>query len=248
MLRRITAPFRWLVDLITITDNLLLLLFSLAALLALAVVVIPVLLPEFAPFIEPRVSCTSLSAPSGGGARSMLAVTDDIQELELDLRMRDITIEPGQPLRIDVIFNNVDRGPIILFMPEVEDLIQGSNVGVGVTIEIRDVNTGATLNYGIPNIALPATFDDNDIHLLEGRNRCVQSYELQPNLPQGTYSISASYFNNRTGQLVPQPDRTIDPGLATQGVWASNVALNSPAIRFIVFVPTPTPIPQPAAP
>jgi|GEM_PF-4523984 len=250
MISRLTAPLRNLIGFITSLDNIFLLLATLGMLIALAVIVFPLVLPQFAPFLEPRVDCVGLAPPTGSGARSMLAVTDDFQDLQLDLRLTDTTIEPGQPIEVEVIFSNDDRGPIILFMPEITDLVQGSTVGLGIRIIIEDLNNpGAQLIYGIPNRDYGTTFDDADIHLLRARNQCEQGYELSDaNLPQGVYSIQAVYFNNRTGQLIQQPNRTVPPGVTTQGVWTATQQLLSPSIRFEVLPPaTLTPIPQPAA-
>jgi hypothetical protein len=237
------APVNYVRD----TDNLVLLLIGIFIGLALALFVVPVLMPRFAPFIRAGVPCNRLAAPEGGSNRSMLSFKNESPpNLNLDLILEDRTITQGQPLEFQVVFNNDDQGPVVLFMPQTEDLILNSGAPVGVSVEVRNIVTGQGLLFGIPGGSVPAfnqPYRDSEIHLVEGRTRCSQKYTIDITaLPPGEYSVFASYSNTSEGILLPE--EISDPAIRTQGVWASTRPIESPEIRFRIEPPaTPTPPP-----
>jgi hypothetical protein len=228
--------------LITDTDNILLLAGLIAVLLGLLWFINPLLVSRFIPTVQYGVKCNDLGPPRGGGSRSLLSLRgNDFQNLRIDLRLGDSTIPQGEALDVNVIFQNEDIGPIILFMPENEALILNSGATLGVRLEIRDLNTGNLLTYSIPLAALPqgAAYREGELHLLEARARCRQSYKINPGLPVGEYTLRAIYSNTQPGLIQPRPNRTVDPGIPNQGVWVSTQGLSSPELRFSI-VPPPT--------
>jgi hypothetical protein len=234
-------------------DKILLLLIALAALLAVNLVLFPVLIPFATPFFAPGVACNQLGPPQGGNSRSMLALRgEDFQELGLKLELSRPQIGAEDELSLRVSFSNEDTGPIILFMPTNPDLVLGSDPGLGLRINIQDINNpNSSQVYGIPATAFQSavqngSFRPLDLHLLQAHDECHQSYQFALGLPPGEYRISASYGNTQAGVLQARPGEALDPLLRTQGVWASNVRLQSEELRFsILAAPTATPVPAP---
>lgn len=254
---------RTLWQLIIDTDNIILLLAGIGLSLALVIFILPVLVPFLfenspitMPFVKPGVSCSRLAAPMGGNHRSMLTLEgEEFQEVELDVLLVENSIPQGDELKVQVILENKDMGPVILFMPENSDLVANSAAPLGVRIDIFDVNGGANavLSFGIPDAARPrsTTFEDYEIHLLRSHDSCHQIYDLDlALLPAGEYSIVARYNNTTEGVNQPIAGQTQDPNFPTQGVWTttllngSNTPIISPQRRFTIELP-PTPTTPP---
>jgi hypothetical protein len=249
----IRALPRRLLQLVIDTDNLILLLAGIGLSLALVIFVLPVAVP-FAmenapitmPFVKPGVACNHLGAPLGGNNRSMLTLEGEpFQEIELDILLVDTSITQGGELKTQVILENQDIGPVIIFMPETSDLVANSGAPLGVRIDIFDINGGASpvLSFGIPDAARPrdVTFQDYEIHLLQSHDSCHQIYDLDlASLPVGEYSIVARYNNTTPGTRPPIAGQTPDPNFPTQGVWTTNAPIVSPQRRFSIQ-PPPTP-------
>lgn len=234
-------------------DKILLLLAVLALLLSLDLLIFPVLLPFATPLFPPGVACNDLGPPLGGNNRSMLALSgDDFQELGLRLDLASPQLQADQDLRLRVTFTNADPGAIILFMPTNPDLVLGSDPGLGLRISVQDINNPNTTQvYGIPATAFQSavqngSFRPLDLHVLHAHDDCHQSYSFDLGLPPGEYRISASYRNTQAGVLQARPGQTLDPLLRNQGVWASDVTLQSDELRFsILAAPTATPASAP---
>lgn len=246
-MRRLTHLPRSLFQIIYDTENLILLLIGIGIGLALTLFVFPVLLPQVAPFITAGVSCNSLAPPQGGNSRSLLSFEgDDTQKLQLDVQIRNTTLIQGEPLQVDVIFENQDVGPVILFMPEIDELVPNSPATLGVSLEIRNIATNARLTYGITAGSIPtsATFEQRTLHLLRSHEWCSQSYTLDLVLEPGEYSLLARYTNTQAG-VAPAPlnAATPLPLFADQGVW-NDGTIASREERFAIN-PPPTAVPQP---
>ena len=201
----------------------------------------PVLIEDYAPGLTQGVNCNRLSAPAGGNNRSMLALGDDEQNLDLDVHLPRSIVPQGQAMDVNVIFNNNDRGPITLYFPELNDMVQGSGATIGVRLVVRNISNNAEVEYGFAGTNPVTTpYVDAVMHLLEARTKCRKPYELDLGLAPGEYAIRAQYFNNAAG-LNTDPA----PIFPDQGVWTGQI--DSPELRFTVGLP-PTPTPIPPAP
>jgi hypothetical protein len=199
----------------------------------------PILLDRYVPSVTTGVGCNRLSAPAGGNNRSLLALTDDNQTLDLDVRLSDTVIPQGQEMDVRVIFNNNDRGPVTLYFPELNDMVQGSGATIGVRLIVRNITNNAEVEYGFAGTNPVTTpYVDSVLHLLEARTSCRQSYELDLGLAPGEYAIRAQYFNNAAGVNTDPA-----PVFPNQNVWIGTVV--SPELRFTVGLP---PTAAPAAP
>ncbi|NOG64227.1 MAG: hypothetical protein HND46_12480 [Chloroflexi bacterium] len=179
-----------------------------------------------------------------GDTRQDLTLIVDIDANQTNER-EDPLIKVGEPLIVDVVFQNDDIGAITLYF--VDDAIAvGSpaspdSVG-GIYLEIRNKATNQLYSgslQGVPPI-INGSFDYEDLHVLQSRRRCSVRVIFEPqqlaamNMGVGEYEIRA-YYNNPNRGVLPAtaPDGstpTATPMFQDQGVWRGRI--NSKIVTF----------------
>jgi hypothetical protein len=258
MRRRLGATARRPAEFVRDTDNILLLLGGIFIGLLMAFVVIPYApeylyryLPFDPTFIRAGVPCTTLAAPIGEGHRSLLSFDNaEPAKLELDLIVENAPLTQGDKLKIQVVFENNDKGPITFFMPQINDMILNSGATIGAGVLVENVVTGQVLVFGIPGGSVPPfndSYKDSELHLLEAHTQCSERYEIDTStLPIGEYSVIVNYNNSFAGILQLPEGGIPDPAIAvdgTQNVWTSLRGIESPEIRFRIDAAVPTAVP-----
>lgn len=238
--------FRRANNLITETDNIILLLIGIGVGLVIALGG-----PRVIPDLQRGIYCENVGPPSGENHRSLLALKDgDRQDLELEVRVAPEQVVQGEDIEFLVIFRNEDIGPITLYMPETDPVIGNRTDNVGLRLEIENVVTRVVAQDGIVYTLPGRTFDSDQIHLIKSHSRCSVSLIVDGTrlgalgLVPGEYNIRAVYVNAERG-IAPAPENPATPlAFSDQGVWTGEA--RSDAVEFEVLpAPTPTPPPVP---
>lgn len=206
--------------------------------------------PQAFPQLKRGASCINLPHPPGGNQRSLLAYTDDFQNLELNLVLGGAVFEEGRfvvdansAFEAEVVFRNSDSSPIYLYYEEAATsvlttpAIPPTTAGLYVIV----VPATTTINFGDPPLgdAAPTrTFDQVNLYVLQARNRCNIRVPIEGGLiPGQEYRMVAVYQNTDPGLPTgPAFGATATPLpliTDTQGVWSDGRAI-SPEIRFVV--------------
>ncbi len=205
--------------------------------------------------------CLSLMSPPGGNQRSMLAENGDTRQdltliVDIDANQsngkEDPLIKVGEPLIIDVVFQNEDIGAITFFMTD-DAIAIGPPAGPesvgGVYLQIINAATNQQYSDNLRQGIAPNTttsFSYEDLHVLQSRRRCAIRVILEParltamNMGVGEYEIRAYYYNPSRGPLPtprPQETPTATPMFADQGVWSRSSAIASRIVRFEIGSP-----------
>lgn len=227
--RRLRVPER-----VTGLDRTLVAMIAAGAFLAAAIV-----FPRVYPAARQGIQCSDLAHPIGGNNRSVLAQEgSDVQDLDLELRLENETIAPGEPLKVKVTFVNNDIGPVILYLDPNKPVIivppDQIPAYAGVTFEITQVGAAYTrTDEGLPP-AQSTYISLNTLHLLGSRARCTEQYDVTANVAPalnqlGEYRIRAYYRNKNPGaqRLVPagEPTPTATPAYPlSQGIWIGDIS------------------------
>lgn len=221
---------------------------QLAVIVALLTVATTWALPRFYPAAMQGPACESLAPPIGGNNRSVLAYrTDQATSLDLRLILDSQTLRPNEPLRLNLVFVNESRGPMVLHLPRQEPVITADRAAQGIALEITSVFGGVALANQPSTYFPPAAFiDTSTLHLLSSRARCHMSitvpYSTLASLglqPGQEYRIRAYYRNASDGDLVAvtpiNATATPFPEYAnSQGVWVGEAS--SGEERFSVLI------------
>lgn len=234
--------------------------------LVLAFVILGVTLSLAIPTVFPELKrsgpdCVSLMSPPGGNQRSMLAENGDTRQdltliVDIDANQangkEDPLIRVGEPLIIDVVFQNDDIGAITFFITD-DAIAIGPPAGPesvgGVYLQITHAATNQPYSdpsrQGIaPNTT--TSFNYEDLHVLQSRRRCAVRVIIEPerlaamNMGVGEYETRAYYYNPSRGPLPtprPQETPTATPMFADQGVWSRSAAIASRVVRFEIGSP-----------
>lgn len=238
--------FRRANNVITETDNIILLLIGIGVGLVIALGG-----PRVIPDLQRGIYCENVGPPMGGNHRSLLALKDgDTQDLELEVRISPEEVVQGEDIEFLVIFRNEDIGPINLYMPRTDPAIGSREDNVGLRLEIENVVTRAVVQDNVVNTIRSSTFNDDEMHLIKSHSRCSVSVVLDGGrlaalgiLP-GEYIVRAFYTNSQSGIPEPLEDETETLIFTNQGVWTGTTS--SDAVEFEVLpAPTPTPPPVP---
>ncbi|MCQ3932723.1 MAG: hypothetical protein DPW16_19925 [Chloroflexi bacterium] len=227
--------------------------------LVLALVILGVTLSLAIPAVFPELKrsgpeCLTLMSPPGGNQRSILAENGDTRQdltliVDIDANQandrEDPLIKVGEPLIIDVVFQNDDIGAITLYF--IDDAIavgppaSPDSVG-GIYLEIRNKATNQLYSGSLQGVApnISGSFDYEDLHVLQSRRRCSVRVIFEPeqlaamNMGVGEYEIRA-YYNNPNRGVLPAtaPDGstpTATPMFQDQGVWRGRI--NSKIVTF----------------
>jgi hypothetical protein len=202
--------------------------------------------PLIYPAARRGLQCSDLAAPLGGNNRSVLALSgNDPQELKLELKLENSTIQQGDPLRVNVRFVNQDIGPVILYLERGRPPINTVQT-VGLRFEIRNLADTPMVDEGarpLPAGWRAVPIDSERLHLLGSRARCNESFSLPLTLQPGDYRIRAFYFNDFAGiwesNVPPGDELTPTQAYQDQGVWTRTDSIVSEEIRFTISPPGP---------
>lgn len=233
--------------------------------LVLALVILGVTLSLAIPAVFPELKrsgpdCVDLMSPPGGNQRSMLAENGDTRQdltliLDIDANQsndeEDPLIKTGEPLIIDVVFQNDDIGAITFYISD-DAVTVGSHptnpIGVtGVYLEITNRFVNQAIPYNERQGRQPDltnnSFDPTNLHVLQSRRRCSVRVIFTPqqlqnlNMGVGEYEIRAYYVNSNRGSLpvLSNATPTATPMFENQGVWTGQIS--SKVVRFEIASP-----------
>jgi hypothetical protein len=200
-------------------------------------VILSLAAPELLPQLERGPSCDKLPHPPGGNQRSLLAINDENQSLEVDVNIANATteggssVEAGDPLELRVVLRNADTSPIYLFYNEdfpppigATSAIEGRGV-IGLYLQITAAtNSTLTFTDNTPNNQgytanqlAGGSFDLQSVYVLQAKRSCNISVTITPEqlqsmgLGPGDYRVQAFYRNTTAGNLVHAPGATATP-------------------------------------
>ncbi len=197
--------------------------------------------PRVYPAAKRGPECTNLASPLGGNNRSVLALSGKNQQnLDLKLSLMDSSIIFGQPLLVDITFDNKDIGPVILILSDANPIIilrpDQPATTTGVTFEITRVGAAYNrVNQSLP-VSPGSAVQPDELHLLGSRARCTERFDFtgvflqSAGLTPGDYRIRATYRNNNPGAREQLPagaaTPTATPAYVDQGIWVGEVNSN----------------------
>lgn len=202
--------------------------------------------PQLLPQLGRGPECVRLAHPPGGNQRSLLALQDQNQALELEVRITNSRLEqefvvgPNDPLEVQIIFENEDAGPIYLYYNDLAGVPvgdpnalapPGSNQGlIGLFLEIASAtNSNLRFSDGVTGYTVAdlnaqnnGSFELDSVYVLRGRHSCYINVTLSTErrnalgLGPGEYRIRAYYRNPTPGVFVIGPNPTATPIFVSQ--------------------------------
>ncbi|GAB4574062.1 MAG: hypothetical protein Kow0077_18700 [Anaerolineae bacterium] len=214
---------------------------TLAIVGAMAIIIFMIVSPQIAPTSRFGIACSALAHPiPGGNNGSLLAArSQGALRLQLDLQKRNLAL--GEPLTVNVTFDNTGVGPVTLFFIPGETLLRNDGTP-GLSLEISRLPDRTI--FSEPATIRPANpqrpvFPIETLHVLGPRQRCTETITFTPsrlsnlNLTPGNYAIRAIYRNQSAGAIEVPPGATATPIFRTQGVYTT-AELASNIIEFSV--------------
>lgn len=228
--------------------------------LILWIIGIGVFISLFVPWAVPPLNrgaiCTNLPAPKGGNSRSLLALSNQHQKMDLQVEVvgeeregsPDIFVRSGTELLVRLTFDNNDVGPITLYYEPDREVIGSFSTldaqnAMGVVFEIRPVGSdfSASDNPSIRSLTPQQNqFGLDELYILPAESRCYIEFRFTPERLQqigvtaGEYRIRAYYRNRQPGTYIPATPSGNRPAptamFADQGIWIGTVQSNE--VRF----------------
>lgn len=215
-------------------------------------------LPQAFPILNQGAICTNLPAPKGGNSRSLLALSNEHQKLELDVEVlgtkaegsEDVVIGSGSELVVRLTFDNRDIGPIMLYY-RVDREVVGSfstldaQTAIGVIFEIRSVGSDIPVSDNLavhPITPQRSDFTLEELYILPAATKCFIEFHFTPErlaqmgVGQGEYRIRAYYRNRQPGIYIPPTPSGNNPiptaMFTDQGVWIGTVQSDEDRFRI----------------
>jgi hypothetical protein len=207
---------------------------AVAALVLLAIFALPYI--NF-PWTASGGPCTDLAEPFANGTnQSVLGSQTAENFLRLEIVPKVITINPGDPLRMDVRFINASMAPLTLYLPPDTGIFRYTGQESGLLFSVQSAD-GRVLGEPVnvrPPAPSPQIYSQNTLHVLRPRSRCTFPISIAPNRLQaagvtagGQYQITGVYRNQNRGIVPTVVGLTPTPMYPDLGVWTGEVRSDS---------------------
>jgi hypothetical protein len=215
------------------------------AIVALVLLVI-FALPYFNfPWQSSGANCLDLASPRVNGTnQSLLASQVDPSLLHLELVPGTISINPGDPLQMQVRFINESVAPFTLFLTPDQGIFRYTQQESGLLFSVQ--TNGVTLGEPTsvrPLSVGPQTYGPDQLHILPPRQRCTFFVTItadrlrSANVTSGQFQITAVYRNQYKGAIPAVGQLTPTPVFPDLGVWTGQTQSNDIVVN--IGVPTP---------
>ncbi len=212
------------------------------------VLLLIILLPRVIPGGRFGIPCSSLAHPIPGGNNQSYLSARSEGALRLEIALQRSSINPGEPLTVNVTFINTGVGAITLFFVPEEALLRDDGAP-GLSFQILRLPDRALL--GEPPTVRPPNpqrtqFPPEVLHVLGPRQRCTEQITFSATrvnsagLTAGSYSMRAIYRNFFRGEIIVPPGATATPIFPDQGVYTTQ-ELRSNEVEFSIGLPQPAP-------
>lgn len=212
-----------------------------AIVLFFAILVLMILVPQVAPTSRFGIACSALANPIPGGNNGSLLSRRSEGALRLGIDLQRRNLSTGDPLTVNVTFDNTGVGAVTLFFIPGETLLRNDGTP-GLSIEITRLpdrtafSEPATIRPSNPQ---RQAFPVETLHVLAPKQRCTEQITFTQtrlsnlNLAPGNYAIRAIYRNTTAGAVNVPPGATATPIFQTQGVYTV-AELSSNIVEFSI--------------